>query len=463
MKSSPILPRVFAAALCLAAIACGDSGSGGSGGGSGGEAPLTCGDGFSDPDLGEQCDDGNLEDGDDCRNDCTLPKCGDGVIHLGFEDCDDSNLEDTDGCLSVCVNASCGDGFVQAGVEDCDDANTEDGDACSSTCSAGTGCGNGIVEAGEDCDDGNTDDTDACTNSCAEPVCGDGYAQVGVEECDDGNTDDGDACSNACTVNIDTFGCPGTPASIGAQGDITLGGNTADSEASYVGDGICAFADSAEIVYAITPDDSGVLLLGMISINGDLDPVLYVKDDCEGSATLGCADATYLGGYEELTIPVEAGTTYYVFADGWGSSTGEFLLSATLLTNVPGDQCPGVNIPLAGFNTPYMVSGNTTSATADTAGEGLCDSPATPEVVYRVTPPDSGSLVVALDPSFDASLYIRTSCTSAASELICAEEGLSGDLELAQIDVSAGNTYYVFVDGWDGDAGAYNVEFTLLP
>ena len=30
--------------------------------------------------VGEQCDDGNLDDGDGCQSDCALPICGDGSV-----------------------------------------------------------------------------------------------------------------------------------------------------------------------------------------------------------------------------------------------------------------------------------------------------------------------------------------------------------------------------------------------
>jgi len=441
---------------------CEDGSTSGGGAGTGGAAQLSCGDGFADADLGEECDDGNLEDADDCLNDCTLPKCGDSIVHLGFEDCDDGNLEDTDDCTSSCALASCGDGVTHAGVEDCDDGNEEDNDACSASCTAGAGCGNGTPEADEDCDDGNTDNSDSCTNECAGAACGDGYAQLGVEDCDDGNAVDDDACNNACTVNIPVdFGCPGTDVTLTGQSDVTLGGDTTLSKPGYAGS--CGGEDAPEYVYAITPEVSGLLMLEMIAINNDLDPILYVKSSCDGSSTLACADSTFLGGYETLSLAVTGGDTYYVFADGYDTTAGEFLLGATLLTTVPGDDCPGVNIPLSGLNDSFATSGDTSAANADRQGTGLCASSNTPEIVYKVTVPESGKLVAALDPSYDASLYIRSTCTSQASQLVCAEDGLVGDLEVGQVNVVAGNTYYVFVDGWDGDAGPYNIEFTLIP
>ncbi|NUP07660.1 MAG: DUF4215 domain-containing protein [Polyangiaceae bacterium] len=459
-----MLPRWLAVATIVALApqpSCGDdTGTGGSGA-SGGGPELYCGDGFADPDLGEECDDGNFDDTDQCLSDCTLAKCGDGIVQVGVEDCDDQNADDTDGCVAGCVAASCGDGFIRAGVEECDDGNEEDGDACTSACSAGAGCGNGVVDDGEACDDGNTSAEDDCID-CVAAVCGDGHALIGTEECDDGNTVDDDACSNGCMVNVpETFGCPGTAADVGPNADVTLGGDTSLAPPQY--EGSCGGFDSPEIVYAITAQAEGTLTIDMIAINDDLDPILYVKTDCEGSSTVACSDDTFTGGYETLTIPAQAGSTYYVFADGWGGSQGEFLIGATLVTTIAGDDCPGVNVPLANFNDTYTVDGDTSLANPDRKGTGLCDSASTKEIVYKVTAPASGKLVAALAPSYDASLYIRTLCTTPSSQLVCAEEGGPGDLELANVNVTAGSTYYVFVDGWDGDAGAYSIDFTLLP
>ena len=65
-----------------------------------------CGNGVVDG--GEQCDDGNLSNGDACLNSCLNAKCGDGVVRVGAEECDDGNLSNEDTCLNSCVNAGCG-------------------------------------------------------------------------------------------------------------------------------------------------------------------------------------------------------------------------------------------------------------------------------------------------------------------------------------------------------------------
>jgi cysteine-rich repeat protein len=57
-----------------------------------------CGNGTLD--LGEQCDDGNANNGDGCSK-CLLPRCGDAVVDPD-EKCDDGNQQDGDTCDATC-------------------------------------------------------------------------------------------------------------------------------------------------------------------------------------------------------------------------------------------------------------------------------------------------------------------------------------------------------------------------
>jgi cysteine-rich repeat protein len=93
-----------------------------------------CGDGLVDPDLNEECDDGNVFNDDECTNFCKLPICGDGFVSAG-EACDDGNGDSEDGCTNTCQceRNSCGDG-VKDPDEECDDGNRSDRDACSACC-----------------------------------------------------------------------------------------------------------------------------------------------------------------------------------------------------------------------------------------------------------------------------------------------------------------------------------------
>ena len=66
--------------------------------------------------------------------------CGDGSLDEG-EECDDGNNEDGDGCSALCIIEYCGDGIVNGFLEECDDGNNEDGDGCSADCQVEEGEG----------------------------------------------------------------------------------------------------------------------------------------------------------------------------------------------------------------------------------------------------------------------------------------------------------------------------------
>ncbi len=176
----------------------------------------------------------------DC-NFCTNHTCGDGLLDTGVvgipdEQCDDGNLIDGDGCNSTCQNEFCGDGVVNNVIEECDDGNTIDGDGCSSTCVNETACcstvgeitGNTLCFLSDSCGfvprpNGTTcidpGDRQPCCFGGAQqvfgadpvcctalsgvvglcPACGDGNLDPG-EECDDGNTVDHDGCNSVCVL-----------------------------------------------------------------------------------------------------------------------------------------------------------------------------------------------------------------------------------------------------------------------
>jgi len=132
------------------------------------------------------------------------PVCGNGTVE-GDEQCDDGNANDADACRNDCREAICGDGVVRGGYEDCDQGDGNSNvlpDACRTDCTLPT-CGDGVADTGEQCDDGNDDDTDSCLVGCIEARCGDGVVQEGVEACDDGEANDDadpDACRTTCEL-----------------------------------------------------------------------------------------------------------------------------------------------------------------------------------------------------------------------------------------------------------------------
>ena len=126
-----------------------------------------CGDSIIGNTPGETCDPPNQPggvNGNTCRANCTV--CGDGVKD-SEEACDDGNTNNEDTCRNNCTLIECGDGILDSG-ETCDPpgsfGNPGDGsNTCRTDC---TFCGDGIQNTGEDCDDGNQTSSDGCEADC---------------------------------------------------------------------------------------------------------------------------------------------------------------------------------------------------------------------------------------------------------------------------------------------------------
>ena len=152
-----------------------------------------CGDSLIN--VGEQCDGGNLGG----------LTCEDFGYEYGSLSCLNCQII-TSECFNRYPDSHiCGNSLLEAG-EECDDGNLTNGDGCSSGCRIEDWrCGNGIREGAEECDDGNINYGDGCTPMCTSeleigiPICGNGVLEE-YEKCDDGNTESGDGCSKICLI-----------------------------------------------------------------------------------------------------------------------------------------------------------------------------------------------------------------------------------------------------------------------
>jgi cysteine-rich repeat protein len=172
---------------------------------------LTEGCGNNVIDLGEVCDDGNRHDGDGCSGDClSLETCGNGYVDRALgEDCDCGaddaskvagcvmpNSDDPSAECSASCHGRCGDGEIR-GAEQCDSTNLG-GLACSDV-----GFYGGTLACTGRC----LFDTQTCSGRC-----GDHTLDVGFEACDGGppvgacvgaGWDAGEAdCGLACRADV---------------------------------------------------------------------------------------------------------------------------------------------------------------------------------------------------------------------------------------------------------------------
>lgn len=162
--------------------------------------------------------------------------------------------------------------------------------------------------------------------------CGDGIVQKG-EDCDDKNTDDDDGCSTSCKLSgfnpPSSMNCPGLEVHVwgGAHEPTTTGSTKGSSNrqtkpscTGQTGNDTAGGA-AGDRIFQVVAHQTGTL--NVTTSDTNYNNFLYVASACTAGdvAYLACKNGVNGAGGETLTVPVEAGKTYYVFVDGAGTGT----------------------------------------------------------------------------------------------------------------------------------------------
>ncbi len=268
---------------------------------------------------------------------------------------------------------------------------------------------------------------------------------VGIDDCGDfdltmsaiGLAPLNDTCSNP--TNITTL-----PYSITS--------NTYNADDDYDGMTCGLIADGADVVYRYTPTAEEALSVTLTPM--DFDGVLYITTACPPVDEADCiavADMYGEGDAEAIACFLAvAGTTYYIFVDGYQmDDKGAFDLSIDSATIAANETCATAQTIIPGEE----ITGNTMCADDDYDGD--CGTGLTLEggdLAYSYTPTEDQVLAVILDPvGFDGVIYMVTTCTSEMTSCVAYADlaGVGGEENFC-VDLTAGTTYYLIVDGVSG-------------
>ncbi len=268
-----------------------------------------------------------------------------------------------------------------------------------------------------------------------------------------------------------------SPTVLPAQGG-TFGGTTSGTSALA---GSCGSSGTApEQVFQWTPTVSGTATIQTCGAGTSFDTVLYMRSGACASGpevAAGCNDdactnATGLNRASRLTPTVTAGQTYFIVVDGYGGAQGTFSLTVTppaattTTTTLPGG---------GGCSSPIVLpaSGGTVSgATSGTSAlVGSCGSSGiSPERVYQWTPAVSGTATIqtcGAGTTFDTVLYLRSGACAGGPEVAggCNDDACTNASGLNRASrltptVTAGQTYYIVVDGYGGAQGIFSLAIT---
>ena len=265
----------------------------------------------------------------------------------------------------------------------------------------------------------------------------------------------GDTCATATVIN---------PASLPFFDEATNAGAGNDIDP---GAGACAPGPGADVVYSFTPMATGAYTVGATPLGATFDPSLYIITDCANPASSCVAGANLrpFGKGETLTATLNAGTRYFIVVDS-AQASGEGSFHFSLRRGTPANESCATATEIAVNRLPFSTTATTFGAANDHNPGVPClrtnQSGNGPDVVYSFTSPDSQNYDLTVTPigNWDVTLYVVVGCPS-LSNCTSADLHGGGESESLRRNLTQGTTYYIIVDGFQGDFGDFTL--TLVP
>jgi hypothetical protein len=265
--------------------------------------------------------------------------------------------------------------------------------------------------------------------------------------------------------------CAGATALTFTNNVATVSGDT--RSATDDGGASCSSATGPDVVYSFTLQAAQAVTAKLTrdSSTSSYSPVVYLRSACASAASAdekGCGTGSSSTPATASATSLAAGT-YFVWVDGSSKTSGKYTLEVTLAAPIVGpknDNCTTAE-SLSFTNDVASATGDTTLAKDDT--NGTC-SGYTKDVVYSFSTVGQGvkNVDILVTPKSGSSSYrpvafVRKTCASAASadELGCGSASATGKELSLSLEVVPEGTYFVFVDGYSGSAGAFDLKVTL--
>lgn len=340
--------------------------------------------------------------------------------------------------------------------------------ACGRVCDAGETCTDGacvvrcprsLSACGDTCADLDVDPSHcgACGSACEEgKVCVNGGCNqacpAGQEACDsrcvstDNDAQHCGGCGNACA--------PGDACVKGACAECVAGTMAGEFPQVVAGELAtsrhtvsCGFEKvglHADVSYAFTAPAAGIYEVD--SEGSEVDVVTALLDGTCGGRTLGCADTSEAGPERTLRIALAKGETVVVVAESKVKKLGRVQLRMNMVEGEtpPTESC----MPIAlGGEVPRTLVGDTSKATQTITAS--CGAPATPDLLYQFTAPESGRYDFdTFGSNFDTVLSVlKGGCDG--QELACDDDSGSGEASMVSIKLVQGETVLIAVDGFE--------------
>lgn len=197
--------------------------------------------------------------------------------------------------------------------------------------------------------------------------------------------------------------------------------------------------------YVFVPERSGSY---RIEVEGSYDCVVAVFDGARES--LACNDDSGSTSHSQIELRLEAGRAYTIVVDGYRGRTGSYSMSVEAVSLDPLIELPASDALALGTRS----EGDTTGR-PDTRTPPCGSTPGSPDQTWRFVPPEAGRYRFRVDAEYDGVLAVYAPDTGAP--LACNDDHGSNRASELSVQLVAGQSYEVVIDGYQGATGAYAV------
>lgn len=226
----------------------------------------------------------------------------------------------------------------------------------------------------------------------------------------------------------------------------------------------CTASSAPDVVYDYMPSVSGDVTVSLCGSGFDT-ALEILQGPCPGFTWVACNDDFAACGLQsQLTVFMTAGEHYTIWVDGYQTSAGDYTIT------IDGPQLQGETCdnPLP-LTIPGSVYGNSCNY-ADNYEYQCPWGSAADDVVYSFYAAQNMTVSFSLCHSlYDTKLFISENdcasspiaCSDDAADCPCAAGPYRSYIEC--LSLFAGNTYYVFVDGYNTECGQYQLDAFPCP
>lgn len=220
-------------------------------------------------------------------------------------------------------------------------------------------------------------------------------------------------------------------------------------------------AGGKSVWWSWTPTGGGSATITTLGSTFDTLLAVYTGSSVSALTTIVSNDDA-VGTTSSVTFTATAGQSYFIAVDGYAGASGSIALtwSQTISSAGPANNAFSSAIALTGAS--GTTSGTNRLASKETGEPRHAGNAGGASVWWKITPTAASTISVnTAGSSFDTTLGIYTGSAVSGLTTVTSNDDSGGTLQSAvSFSASAGTTYYIAVDGYDGATGSIVLAFS---